>query len=89
MAGRVSMATRLELERLSSDIDRAAGPTNNGFWTSSTQLPAIIASMRSGCCDLALPVPRPPDNIRCFMAPTFGRRWWHCGRCPIAFARNG
>jgi hypothetical protein len=56
---------------------------------SLSRLPAVIVNMRSGCSDLALPVRLPPDNIPCVMALRSARRWWDCGRRPIAFARNG
>lgn len=50
MTRRVSMATRSELvEAIVERLDRAAGPTSNGFWTSSSHLRVITASMRSEC----------------------------------------
>lgn len=51
----------------------APGPTSNGFWTSSSQLPVITASMRSECSAVERRARHPLENIQCAMAQMFGR----------------
>lgn len=71
MAGRVSMATRLELVEAIVERYRSGCRADKQGILDEFVAVAIIANVRSGCCDLGLPVRRPPDNIRCFMAPKF------------------